>query len=351
MTYEGVDTAADTDAVHREQARRSTRVELEPIGATGYRVLYAGEVLAEGRHNPIFDACRALLARGITGQLEVWRKDKPSHAMQLDIEKGAGTASRETAAQNQRIASVSPDPSKRPPATTAVGNTYDSAAEADADRAQQKELLTALNASDRALRRDECGAWTLIGKQGSIHTWGDGKSWVLFVACRSKQGWTSSKNRLAFCTVTQDGEDEGCLRLHQLPTPEQANVIRDVLGLWKRRDVSAAERERLSALLTGCSRTGRGETGQTLPSAIVQYLTAVPDPRPIFCRYPHPQRRRRSNAQNGRQRLRRPPMIDPNRAFWLAPGQGCWVCWHNDASLTYSRQLVYSSPCAPGAPG
>jgi hypothetical protein len=31
----------------------------------------AGEILAEGRRNPIFDACRALLARGITGRLEV----------------------------------------------------------------------------------------------------------------------------------------------------------------------------------------------------------------------------------------------------------------------------------------
>jgi hypothetical protein len=74
-------------------------------------------------------------------------------------------------------------------ATTDMGyiDTYDSAAEAAADRTQQKELLTALNAWDRALRRDECGAWTIIGKQGSIHSWGDGKSWVLFVACRSAQ--------------------------------------------------------------------------------------------------------------------------------------------------------------------
>jgi hypothetical protein len=39
-----------------------------------------------------------------------------------------------------------------------AGLTYDTAAEADADRAQQKELLTALGTWDRALRRDECGA-------------------------------------------------------------------------------------------------------------------------------------------------------------------------------------------------
>jgi hypothetical protein len=32
-----------------------------------------------------------------------------------------------------------------------------------------------------------------------------------------------------------------------LPTPEQANVIRDILGIHKRREVSTAELERLKA--------------------------------------------------------------------------------------------------------
>jgi hypothetical protein len=128
-----------------------------------------------------------------------------------------------------------------------VGNTYDSSAEAEADRALQKELLMALNGWDRALRRDECGTWTIVGRQGSIHTWGDGKSWVLFVACRSRQHWTSTKKRLAFCTVTQDCDDEGCLRLHQLPTSEQADLIRKVLGITKRRQLSEGDRQRLIA--------------------------------------------------------------------------------------------------------
>jgi hypothetical protein len=48
--------------------------------------------MVEGRRNPIFDACRALLARGITGRLEVWRKGRASADMQLNIEKGAGLA-------------------------------------------------------------------------------------------------------------------------------------------------------------------------------------------------------------------------------------------------------------------
>ena len=126
-------------------------------------------------------------------------------------------------------------------------NTYDSSSEADADRAQQKALLAALGAWDHAMRRDECGAWTITGKQGSIHTWGDGKTWVLYVACRSGQHWTITKGRLGFCEVSQDGDDEGCLRLRQLPTPEQASVIRDVLGIRERQEISEATRERLRA--------------------------------------------------------------------------------------------------------
>ena len=49
-----------------------------------------------------------------------------------------------------------------------MGDTYDT----EADREQQLTLLSALGAVDRALRRDECGAWRITGKFGSIHTWG-----------------------------------------------------------------------------------------------------------------------------------------------------------------------------------
>jgi hypothetical protein len=126
-------------------------------------------------------------------------------------------------------------------------DTYDTAAEAEADRAQQLSLLSALNATGRALRRDECGAWCISGERGSIHTWGDGKSWVLYVACRSARHWTSTKPRLGFCEMRLDCETEGTLRLHRLPTAEQAAVIRDVLGIEKRREISDATRERLRA--------------------------------------------------------------------------------------------------------
>ena len=40
------------------------------------------------------------------------------------------------------------------------GDTYDSGEEGEADR---NSLLVPLNASDRASRRDECGAWPITG--------------------------------------------------------------------------------------------------------------------------------------------------------------------------------------------
>jgi hypothetical protein len=43
------------------------------------------------------------------------------------------------------------------------------------------------------------------------------------------------ERRLSFCRVTQDGDDEGCLRLDELPTPEQAVLIRKAIGLKRRK--------------------------------------------------------------------------------------------------------------------
>jgi hypothetical protein len=128
-----------------------------------------------------------------------------------------------------------------------MGDTYDSAADAEADREQQRQLLAALNAWDRALRRDECGAWTIQGTRGTIHTYGDGKSWIMYVACRSDRHWSWVKKTLAFCRVALDCDGEGTLRLRQLPTAAEAAVIREELGIRKKQTVSEQTLERLKA--------------------------------------------------------------------------------------------------------
>ena len=77
-----------------------------------------------------------------------------------------------------------------------AGDTYDSQAEAGRAREQLRSLLLSLNAWDRALRRDECNAWVTDGNRGKVCTWGDGKSWVLYVGCNSSKGWTHARRRL-----------------------------------------------------------------------------------------------------------------------------------------------------------
>ena len=161
-----------------------------------------------------------------------------------------------------------------------MGDTYDSAADAEVDREQQRQLLAALNAWDRALRRDECGAWTIMGSRGTIHTWGDGKTWVLYVSCRSGQHWTYTKRNLSFCQVTQDCYDEGCLRLHQLPTKEQATTIREDLGIRKRMELVPSDLERRRGLMTSLrSVLGRANPATKVPSPLPdQVLEILPEP-------------------------------------------------------------------------
>jgi len=90
-------------------------------------------------------------------------------------------------------------------------------------REQQRELLTASNAWDRALRRDECahGA-TAAGAAGSTPG-GDGKTWVMWAGCRSGQHWSHAKKRLAFRTVTHVGTTKAacdCITYQQRSRPQ-----------------------------------------------------------------------------------------------------------------------------------
>ena len=82
------------------------------------------------------------------------------------------------------------------------------------------------------------------------------------------------KRRLAFMTVTQDGDDEGCLRLFHLPTPVEAALIRDVMGLRKRRTLTEESRNKLIA--AGVNRRFRGHTAAPA-------LGSASDPCPLLC--------------------------------------------------------------------
>jgi hypothetical protein len=95
-----------------------------------------------------------------------------------------------------------------------------------------------------------------MGTRGRIYT--DGKGWVLYVSGRSVRHWSAVRAKLAeFATITQDGDEEGVARLHDLPAPEQAAVIREALGIRKRVAVSSAWRDRLRRFAFGSGPQGK----------------------------------------------------------------------------------------------
>jgi hypothetical protein len=87
--------------------RGPIRIIIEPTtcGERGqrYRVTYAGETLIESTRNPEYDACRALLARGVNGRLEIWRAGVAFPASSIDIERGARWTALETERESPRI--------------------------------------------------------------------------------------------------------------------------------------------------------------------------------------------------------------------------------------------------------
>ena len=112
------------------------------------------------------------------------------------------------------------------------------------DRILLQSLLTALDASDRALRRDGCGDWAIFGKTG--HIYADFARWHLAVYPGTSRRWTNTKCSMsAFTQLAVDCDVEGTFKLDRLPTQVEAIEIRDVLGIRKRREVTDEHKEKL----------------------------------------------------------------------------------------------------------
>jgi hypothetical protein len=91
------------------------RIDIEPTHYTStgprYRVMYLGETILEGARTPLFDACRVLLARRITGTLVMYRRGDTVPRAKSDIEKGAESTIIETAKDGPRLGRYRPYPS------------------------------------------------------------------------------------------------------------------------------------------------------------------------------------------------------------------------------------------------
>ncbi len=53
----------------------------------------------------------------------------------------------------------------------------------------------------------------------------------IYLQCHSVRAWNAAKKQLAFCRVSQDGDDEGVLQFTRLPTEAEAKIIRDYVGI------------------------------------------------------------------------------------------------------------------------
>ena len=105
------------------------------------------------------------------------------------------------------------------------------------ERARMESLLAALDASPLALRRDACGDWAINGKQGRVYA--DGAGFLIVVVTDgSARRWGFVKKRLNFCQVTQDADDEGALRLDRVPVAREAGLIREAVGIRRRRHLA-----------------------------------------------------------------------------------------------------------------
>ena len=113
------------------------------------------------------------------------------------------------------------------------------------DRTHLEPFLGAIDASPVALERPNCRVWAgdyqITGRHG--HVLADQPGYLLYVT-GTVQRWKKAK-RILPGTVTQDGDDEGIIRLDRLPTSGEAESIRDLIGIRKRRQMTA---EALSSL-------------------------------------------------------------------------------------------------------
>jgi hypothetical protein len=106
--------AMTVDGGERKDKLLDHRVELKLTHYAGtgarYRVTYLGQTLIESTRDPEFEACRALLAKGFTGNLVIYSPGSSVPRMRVDIAKGAQLMTIDNATDGPRIGRYRPHP-------------------------------------------------------------------------------------------------------------------------------------------------------------------------------------------------------------------------------------------------
>ena len=74
---------------------------------------YLGEVLIESARDPEFEACRALLARGVRGTLAIFSRGSAVPRARVDIEEGAKLTTIDNATKGPRTGQLPAAPGPR----------------------------------------------------------------------------------------------------------------------------------------------------------------------------------------------------------------------------------------------
>lgn len=98
-------------------------------------------------------------------------------------------------------------------------------------------LKKALGTSTR-WAKDECGDYNLLGTEGKIFV--GNTFWYVYV-----EKGVDLKKRLDFMILSQDGGTEAIFKLDRLPTKEEAKIIRNIIGLKKKRTISPEHLQKL----------------------------------------------------------------------------------------------------------
>jgi hypothetical protein len=107
-----IPTCCDYDLSLSQDTAHRIDITLRKNGQSGsyYRVVYAGQTLVESTKEPLFDACRALVALGHAGRLEMWGSGSRPCMIVHDMEQGAKLTVVENVNAGPRFAQYRPHP-------------------------------------------------------------------------------------------------------------------------------------------------------------------------------------------------------------------------------------------------
>ena len=97
------------------------------------------------------------------------------------------------------------------------------------------DLVKALGVPSNTMWCDSAGCRTIEGSRGNVpHSWGDNGRWSIFLDDRADGYDDQERKLLVFMQPgysPNNNQNRGDFYLERLPTPEEAAVVREVLGM------------------------------------------------------------------------------------------------------------------------